>query len=123
MEARSVDAIPQGTSGSTSQNGMAFAACFPAKATRSISAPRRAKDLGRYFPELQEAARDLKATAFALDGEIVVPHGETLSFDDLVAADSSRREPGEKTIAGDAGAVLSPSICWRSPIKNYRQSR
>ena len=42
------------------------------------------EDLTRYFPELVEAALRLKATSFALDGEIVVPHGKTFSFDDLL---------------------------------------
>jgi ATP-dependent DNA ligase len=42
------------------------------------------EDLGRYFPELITAALDLKATTFLLDGEIVVPHGKTFSFDDLL---------------------------------------
>ena len=42
------------------------------------------EDLTRYFPELVEAALKLKATEFVLDGEIVVPHGKTFSFDELL---------------------------------------
>src|SRR5690242_8252642 len=42
------------------------------------------ENLGRYFPELIAAALALKATSFLLDGEIVVPHGRTFSFDDLL---------------------------------------
>jgi ATP-dependent DNA ligase len=42
------------------------------------------EDLTRYFPELVRAALTLKATTFLLDGEIVVPHGKTFSFDDLL---------------------------------------
>jgi ATP-dependent DNA ligase len=42
------------------------------------------EDLTRYFPELVQAALKLKATTFLLDGEIVVPHGKTFSFDDLL---------------------------------------
>ena len=40
--------------------------------------------LTRYFPELVEAALRLKANSFELDGEIVVPHGKSFSFDDLL---------------------------------------
>ncbi|HLM68887.1 MAG TPA: ATP-dependent DNA ligase [Longimicrobium sp.] len=41
------------------------------------------KPLGRYFPDVVEALRGLKANRFVLDGEIVVPVGDTLSFDEL----------------------------------------
>jgi ATP-dependent DNA ligase len=40
--------------------------------------------LARYFPELVDAARKLKAISFLLDGEIVVPRGKSFSFDDLL---------------------------------------
>jgi ATP-dependent DNA ligase len=41
------------------------------------------KPLGRYFPDVVEALRALKAKRFVLDGEIVVPVGDTLSFEEL----------------------------------------
>jgi ATP-dependent DNA ligase len=40
--------------------------------------------LGRYFPELIEAFEGLKARRFVIDGEIVIPVGGRLSFDDLL---------------------------------------
>lgn len=40
--------------------------------------------LGRYFPEIVEALLKLKATKFVLDGELVIPVGDGLSFDDLL---------------------------------------
>ncbi|MEA2993946.1 MAG: hypothetical protein QOD40_2866 [Alphaproteobacteria bacterium] len=40
--------------------------------------------LTRYFPELVDAARKLKAKAFVLDGEIVIPSDGAFSFDDLL---------------------------------------
>jgi ATP-dependent DNA ligase len=40
--------------------------------------------LARYFPELVEALLALSARRFVLDGEIVVPEGAGLSFDDLL---------------------------------------
>jgi ATP-dependent DNA ligase len=42
------------------------------------------RSLTRYFPELVEAARALKAQRFVVDGEIVVPHNGAFSFDDLL---------------------------------------
>src|SRR4051794_12601198 len=41
------------------------------------------KPLGRYFPEMVEAIRSLPGDDFILDGELVIPQGETLSFDAL----------------------------------------
>ena len=41
------------------------------------------KPLGRYFPDVVEAIRSLRARRFVLDGEIVVPVGESLSFEEL----------------------------------------
>src|SRR5262249_25509997 len=40
--------------------------------------------LTRYFPELVEAFRALRADAFVLDGEIVVPSNGAFSFDALL---------------------------------------
>lgn len=45
---------------------------------------RSGQPLGRYFPELVEAVLKLKADRFVLDGEIVIPVGQGLSFDDLL---------------------------------------
>jgi ATP-dependent DNA ligase len=40
--------------------------------------------LARYFPEIAAAVSAVKAKQFALDGELVIPVGKTLSFDDLL---------------------------------------
>ncbi len=42
------------------------------------------KPLARYFPELLETLRAVKAKRFVLDGEIVIPHDGSLSFDELL---------------------------------------
>ncbi len=42
------------------------------------------KPLGRYFPDIVAAMRAVDASRFVVDGEIVVPIGESLSFDDLL---------------------------------------
>lgn len=41
------------------------------------------KPLGRYFPDVVDAIRALTARRFVLDGEIVVPVDDTLSFEEL----------------------------------------
>jgi ATP-dependent DNA ligase len=41
------------------------------------------KPLARYFPDVVEALRGLRANRFVLDGEIVVPVGDSLSFEEL----------------------------------------
>ena len=40
--------------------------------------------LGRYFPEIVAALLKVKATKFVLDGELVIPVKDGLSFDDLL---------------------------------------
>src|SRR4051794_21504214 len=42
------------------------------------------QSLTRYYPEVVEMLRALKANQFVLDGEIVIPEGEELSFDALL---------------------------------------
>jgi ATP-dependent DNA ligase len=42
------------------------------------------KPLGRYFPDIVEALEALDAKRFVLDGEIVIPVGKMLSFDELL---------------------------------------
>ena len=74
----------KGTSGSTSRNGTVSAACSPAQGGKLELRSKSDEDLTRYFPELVEAALELKAIEFRLDGEIVVPHGKMFSFDDLL---------------------------------------
>ena len=41
------------------------------------------KPLARYFPEVVDMLRDAKATRFLLDGELIIPVGDILSFDAL----------------------------------------
>ena len=42
------------------------------------------KPLTRYFPDIVDALLDVAAERFVLDGEIVIPVGQALSFDDLL---------------------------------------
>ncbi len=47
-----------------------------------------------YFPEVVSALRSLKARRFVIDGEIVIPMGNTFSFDDLL----KRIHPSESRV-------------------------
>ena len=55
---------------------------------------KKGQPLARYFPELVDALGHVKARKFVLDGEIVVPVGKALSFDDLL----QRIHPAESRI-------------------------
>jgi ATP-dependent DNA ligase len=84
MEARSVDAIPRGGEWQYEPKWDGFR-CLMSRHGDSVEMRSKSgENLSRYFPELIAAARELEATTFVLDGEIVVPHGKTFSFDDLL---------------------------------------
>jgi ATP-dependent DNA ligase len=44
---------------------------------------KNGKPLGRYFPEVLEAIAGLNTSRFLLDGELIIPVGDALSFDAL----------------------------------------
>ncbi len=84
----------QAPNGNMSPNGTVFAASLFATAPASIcnrNPESRSRDI---FPELGRGALNkLKVDKFVLDGEIVIPVDGNLSFDDLLHAHSSRRQP------------------------------
>jgi ATP-dependent DNA ligase len=84
MEARSVDAIPRGSEWQYEPKWDGFRCLLSRRGNKVELRSKSGEDLTRYFPELVEAALRLKATTFLLDGEIVVPHGKTFSFDELL---------------------------------------
>jgi ATP-dependent DNA ligase len=84
MEARSVDAIPRGPEWQYEPKWDGFRCLLSRQGSKVDLRSKAGEDLARYFPELVAAALKLKAATFLLDGEIVVPRGETFSFDDLL---------------------------------------
>ena len=84
MEARSVDAIPRGPEWQYEPKWDGFRCLLSRHDSKVALRSKSGEDLTRYFPELVDAALQLKATTFLLDGEIVVPHGKAFSFDDLL---------------------------------------
>jgi ATP-dependent DNA ligase len=84
MEARSVDAIPQGKAWQYEPKWDGFRCLLAREGERVTMTSKAGEDLTRYFPEVAAAATELKAASFVLDGELVVPHGKAFSFDDLL---------------------------------------
>jgi ATP-dependent DNA ligase len=83
-EARSVDAIPDGEVWQYEPKWDGFR-CLLARDGEHVTMHSKAgEDLARYFPEIVGAALTLRARSFILDGEIVIPQGRSLSFDDLL---------------------------------------
>jgi ATP-dependent DNA ligase len=84
MEALSVENIPEGDEWQYEPKWDGFR-CIAFRDGETISLMSKAgKPLERYFPDVVENLLGLKAARFALDGEIVIPSGKTLSFDDLL---------------------------------------
>lgn len=84
MEARSVDAIPRGPEWQYEPKWDGFRCLLSREGDKVSLCSKSGEDLTRYFPELVAAALKLKAAAFLLDGEIVVPRGKMFSFDELL---------------------------------------
>src|ERR1700736_730356 len=84
MEARSADTIPRGTEWQYEPKWDGFRCLLSRQGSTVELRSKSGEDLTRYFPELVEAAVKLKAKAFLVDGEIVVPRGKAFSFDDLL---------------------------------------
>jgi ATP-dependent DNA ligase len=84
MEARSVDAIPEGKEWQYEPKWDGFRCLLMRDRDTVAMYSKSGQDLTRYFPEIVAAARTLREQSFVLDGEIVVPVGRQFSFDDLL---------------------------------------
>ena len=105
MEARLVDEVPSGEGWLYEPKWDGFR-CVAFRDGDQVELQSKAqKPLGRYFPEVVEAVQALSAQRFVIDGEIVVPVGDVLSFDDLL----QRIHPAEsrvKKLAEETPALL-----------------
>jgi len=79
-----VDTIPKGPDWQYEPKWDGFRCLLTRRGEAVDLSSKSGETLTRYFPELVEAALRLKANSFELDGEIVVPHGKSFSFDDLL---------------------------------------
>jgi ATP-dependent DNA ligase len=84
MEALSVDEIPTGPEWQYEPKWDGFRCLVFRDGKSVVLQSKSGKPLTRYFPDIVETARALKANRFVLDGEIVVPEGRAFSFDALL---------------------------------------
>src|SRR5437763_14510502 len=84
MEARSVDEIPteEGWQYEPKWDGFRCIAFRDGEQVQLQS--KSGQPMARYFPELVETLLELKPDRFVIDGEIVIPAGSGVSFDDLL---------------------------------------
>jgi ATP-dependent DNA ligase len=94
MEAKRVDRIPAGDTWQFEPKWDGFRAIVFRAGDTVVIQSKAGQPLSRYFPELVEAFRTIKAKELILDGEIVVPVQGRLSFDDLL----QRIHPAESRI-------------------------
>ena len=84
MEARLVDELPTGVDWQYEPKWDGFR-CLAFRDGAKVDLMSKAgKPLARYFPDLVETVSDITAKRFVLDGEIVIPHDGSLSFDELL---------------------------------------
>jgi ATP-dependent DNA ligase len=84
MEAKQVDAIPRGEQWSYEPKWDGFR-CIAFRDGDDIELQSKScKPLARYFPDVADALRALGAQKFVLDGELVIPHAGSLSFEALL---------------------------------------
>jgi ATP-dependent DNA ligase len=84
MEAESADEIPAGDAWSYEPKWDGFR-CLAFRSGDDVALQSKAgKPLARYFPDVVDALLELRASRFVLDGEIVIPHEDRLSFEQLL---------------------------------------
>jgi ATP-dependent DNA ligase len=101
MEARSVDEIPEGDEWQYEPKWDGFR-CVAFRDGDDVDLRSKAgQPLARYFPDVVASVSELRAKRFVIDGEIVVPKGKVLSFDDLL----QRIHPAESRVKKLAAAT------------------
>jgi ATP-dependent DNA ligase len=84
MEALQVGELPVGSEWQYEPKWDGFRCIAFRDGNRVDLISKAGKPLGRYFPDIVEALEALGASRFVLDGEIVIPVGKMLSFDELL---------------------------------------
>jgi ATP-dependent DNA ligase len=83
MEARSVGEIPSDAGWQCEPKWDGFRCLAFRDGTDIFLQSKAGQPLARYFPDIVRALGELKAKQFVLDGELVIPVGSALSFDEL----------------------------------------
>jgi len=84
MEALQVSELPLGSEWQYEPKWDGFRCIAFRDGTKIDLMSKSGKPLGRYFPDIVAALKELRAERFVVDGEIVIPVGRQLSFDDLL---------------------------------------
>ena len=84
MEALTVDAIPSPPGWQYEPKWDGFRCLVFRDGDTVVLQSKAGKPLTRYFPDVVESVRAVRAKRFVVDGEIVVPVKRALSFDDLL---------------------------------------
>jgi len=94
MEAKSVDALPEGPDWRYEPKWDGFR-CLVFRDGGSVALQSKSgKPLGRYFPEIVSLVEGMRSDRFVIDGELIIPIGGVLSFDAL----QLRLHPAESRI-------------------------
>lgn len=108
MEAQSSGEIPNGAEWQYEPKWDGFR-CLAFRDGEHVELVSKAgKPLARYFPDVVASMREVTAQNFVLDGEIVVPLGKALSFDDLLM----RIHPAESRVAKLAAETPATFIAF-----------
>ncbi len=94
MEAERADELPRGSGWQFEPKWDGFRAVAQRDGGEIALYGKSGKPLGRYFPEIVAALRAAKPRRFAVDGELIIPIGDELSFDAL----QMRLHPAESRI-------------------------
>jgi ATP-dependent DNA ligase len=94
MESLAVDEIPVGKEWQYEPKWDGFRCLVFRDGDRIYLQSKAGQPLARYFPDLIDALKQLKAQRFVLDGEIAVPVSSRLSFDELL----QRIHPAESRV-------------------------
>src|SRR5438552_12168605 len=108
MEAKSVSEIPSGPGWLYEPKWDGFRCLAFRSRDQVLLQSKAGQPLGRYFPELVAALRELPHSGFVLDGEIVIFSGEQLSFDDLLM----RIHPAESRIRKLSNESPATLMCF-----------
>ncbi|MEI9850750.1 MAG: ATP-dependent DNA ligase [Sphingomonas sp.] len=95
MEARLVGALPEGAGWQFEPKWDGFRALAERDGASVEIWSKSGKPLGRYFPEVVAMLAALREDRFLLDGELIIPIGDTLSF----AALQARLHPAASRVA------------------------
>jgi ATP-dependent DNA ligase len=108
MEARLVAELPRDAGWQYEPKWDGFRCLAIRDGSRVELQARSGKSLSRYFPEMQAAVSALAAKRFVVDGELVIPQGESLSFQAL----QMRLHPAASRIARLSAATPATLVLF-----------